>query len=113
MRNNLRHSAIALALAAMVLRALLPTGWMPNPAGFATSPLIICQMDMSAPAQTGMSTSMQMDMSAPMDMDMSTPVDMHGVHSPGHGQQQNTETCPFAAAPHLAPASFCAPISQP
>jgi hypothetical protein len=113
MRKSSRHTAITLALAAMVLRALLPTGWMPNPAGFAVSPLIICQMDMSVPVQMDMRMPMQMDMSAPMDMDMSMPMDMHGGHSPGHDRQQNNETCPFAAAPHLAQASFYVPISEP
>ena len=99
MRNKIHHSAIVLALTAMVLRALLPAGWMPNPAGFAELPFIICRMDTSMP--------MQMDMSMPM------PMDIHGGPSGRHDQQQNNETCPFAAAPHLAAASSWAPILAP
>jgi len=101
MRNRFRRVAVTLALGAMLLRALLPTGWMPNPAGFATSPLIICLMDMpSAAAQA-------------MDMSMSG-MDMHahgGSHD--HGTQQNNETCPFAAAPHIAAPIAIADLAPP
>ncbi|MEJ0026783.1 MAG: hypothetical protein WDN01_12210 [Rhizomicrobium sp.] len=37
-----RSAAISLALCAMVLRALLPDGWMPAAAG---SPFVICSVD--------------------------------------------------------------------
>ena len=37
--------AFALALAAMLLRALLPAGWMPNNAGPAHALITICTMD--------------------------------------------------------------------
>jgi len=84
MQTRFRRAAIFVALAAMALRALLPMGWMPNPSGFAQSPLIICLMDM------------------PMPMPMDMRGGMHGGHSGDHGQQQSSETCPFAAAPHLA-----------
>jgi len=98
MREKARHPLIYLAIVAMFLRALLPAGWMPNPNGFLQSPLVICLMDMPG----GMSMSHMMDMSKPMDMDM-----------PGHGhdqgQQQGSDQCPFAAAPHFAtPITFAA-----
>ena len=32
-----RRTAVVLALAAMMLRALMPAGWMPNPAGAGES----------------------------------------------------------------------------
>lgn len=99
MRNKIHRSAIMLALTAMVLRALLPAGWMPNPSGIAGSPFIICRMDMSVPPQT--------------DRSLPVPMDIHDGHSGRHDQQQNNETCPFAAAQHLAPASSYAPILQP
>ena len=92
-----RCLALILALAAMALRALLPMGWMPNPAGFAETPLVICLMD----TPSGLDTSQAMDMSQAgqmSGMDMSNP-DMHG-HD--HDQRQNGEPCPFAAAPHIA-----------
>ncbi len=37
-----RSAAVSLALCAMVLRALLPDGWMPAAAG---SPFVICSVD--------------------------------------------------------------------
>jgi hypothetical protein len=83
---------VQLALAAMMLRALLPMGWMPNPEGFAQSPLVICLMDM------------------PSGVDMSHAMDMHG-HD--HGQQQNNEQCPFAAAPHIAAPFTIAQLAPP
>ena len=100
MRDQVRRVAVALALAAMTLRALLPTGWMPNPSGFATSPLTICLMDM----QSGMAMSVAMDMSKPMDM---------SGHGHGDSRQQNNEQCPFAAAPHVASPVTIAALAPP
>ena len=100
MLRTFRLAAVQLALAAMVLRALLPMGWMPNPDGFAQSPLVICLMDMPS----GMDMSHAMDMSKPMDMDM---------HGHDHGQQQNNEQCPFAAAPHIAAPFTIAELAPP
>jgi len=101
MVRTFRLAAVQLALAAMMLRALLPMGWMPNPDGFAQSPLVICLMDMSQ----GMDMSHAMDMSKPMDMDM---------QGHGHNQgQQNSEQCPFAAAPHVAAPFAIAELAPP
>ena len=107
MLRTFRLAAVQLALAAMVLRALLPTGWMPNPDGFAQSPLVICLMDMSSGMPQAMDMSHSMDMSA-----MSKPM---GMDMPGHdhGQQQNNEQCPFAAAPHVAAPFTIAEIAPP
>ena len=96
MLRTFRLAAVQLALAAMMLRALLPMGWMPNPDGFAQSPLVICLMDMPS----------GMDMSKPMGMDMQG-------HGQGHGQQQNNEQCPFAAAPHIAASVAIAELAPP
>ena len=100
MIRTFRLAAVQLALAALVLRALLPTGWMPNPEGFAQSPLVICLMDMPS----GMDMSHAMDMSKPMDMDM---------QGHGHSQQQSSEQCPFAAAPHIAAPIAMAELAPP
>ncbi len=100
MIRTFRLAAVQLALAAMILRALLPMGWMPNPDGFAQSPLVICLMDMPP----SMDMSHAMDMSKPMDMDM---------HGHEHGQQQNNEQCPFAAAPHVAAPASIAELAPP
>jgi|SRR5579872_6086497 len=95
MQSRFRRTAIAFALVAMALRALLPMGWMPNPSGFAQSPLTICLMDL------------------PMPMHMDMQGGMHGGHSSDHGQQQSNETCPFAAAPHLAGPALDITIAEP
>jgi hypothetical protein len=96
MVRTFRLAAVQLALAAMMLRALLPMGWMPNPDGFAQSPLVICLMDM--PPSMGMSHTMDMDMQG---------------HGQDHGQQQNNEQCPFAAAPHIAASVAIAELAPP
>jgi hypothetical protein len=98
-----RRAAVTLALSAMALRALLPMGWMPNPAGFAQSPLIICLMDLPQSAQ--------MDLSKVMDMPMGMAMP-HGGKS-GHNQNDDHQTCPFAAAPHVAAPVTVAHIPAP
>lgn len=95
MNTRFRRAAVFFALVAMALRALLPMGWMPNPTGFTQSPLVICLMDL------------------PMPMHMDMHGGMHGGHSNDHGQQQSNETCPFAAAPHLAGPALDITISEP
>jgi len=108
MLRTFRLAAVQLALAAMMLRALLPMGWMPNPDGFAQSPLVICLMDMPA----GVSMPRGMDMSHAMDMSKTMDMDMQG-HGQDHGQQQNNEQCPFAAAPHVAAPFAIAELAPP
>lgn len=99
MQTRYPRAAVILALAAMMLRALLPMGWMPNPSGFAQSPLVICLMD--TPSGVDMSAMSQMDVSTMSQMDMSH--DMSGMDmKKDHGGQQTSEPCPFAAAPHIA-----------
>jgi hypothetical protein len=90
MARNLRHLAVHLALAAMVLRALLPAGWMPNVGHQSGPALILCNLD-GGPA---------------LSSDHGTP----SKHQPdGHGDQG---ACPFAAAPHLASAAALPAIGQ-
>jgi hypothetical protein len=68
-----------LALAALILRALLPAGWMPD----AQAGLVICSV-------TTLGTIHH---------------DGAPGHSPGHSDGKTSqEECPFAAAPHLASA---------
>jgi len=75
--RGLRHTLIHIALAALILRAFLPTGWMPNPQGPTESAFVICTMD--GPVQT-----------------------TDGKALPGKDDPRAHEACPFAAAPHLA-----------
>ena len=67
-----------LALVALLLRAMIPMGWMPDAQGRIT----ICSLD----ATLGQ-------------------IHHDGVHGhDGSGQSSSHEECPFAAAPHLASA---------
>jgi hypothetical protein len=95
-----RRAAVCLALAAMMLRGLMPAGWMPNPEGAGTSLFVICDMD-----QADMS---KMDMS---HMDMSA-MDHAPAHKPSSNSHQH-EACPFAAAPHVATPSTVAALLLP
>lgn len=96
MRTALRSVALQLALVAMVLRALLPAGWMPAAISSANaSPFVICTID--GPLHQAPSKQ-------------KPPSDHDRAHAP----------CVFAAAaplasPHvdavsLAPSSIAAPI---
>jgi hypothetical protein len=74
MYRSTRTAAVSLALVAMLLRALLPAGWMPSSA--SGQALVICTLQ------------------GPVRIDP-TP------HKPAAPQHHNV-TCPFAAAPQLA-----------
>lgn len=89
MMQKLRIAAIHLALAAMMLRGLMPVGWMPNPDGASQSLFVICTM--YGPIQQA---------------------DRHGSHKSDDGQHSHEE-CPFAAAPHVASAATVAQIALP
>ena len=87
--TRVRLAALHLAIAAMLLRALLPAGWMPDATG-ATA-FTICTMDSS-----GHHAGQQLPgKSAPTD----------GQH--GH------EECPFAAAHHVAASAVAAHLAAP
>lgn len=83
MRRNISQAALAIALVAVLLRGLLPAGWMPNPAGAMLSPLVICTMD--GPRRVAM----------PAAPNHSPSGDKHEDHASG--------PCPFAGAAPLAP----------
>jgi hypothetical protein len=81
MIRNLRFAAVHLALAAMVLRALLPAGWMPGAS--AGTPLVVCTMN--GPEQIVLGAD-----GKPLK------------HQPSQDDARGHEMCPFAAASHLA-----------
>ena len=76
--TSYRHAAIHLALIALVLRAFLPAGWMPNPAAGDGAPFVICTMEGAVQAPDGKT-------------------------KPATNDPRAHETCPFAAAAPLAP----------
>ena len=104
--TSFRRAAVCLALAAMMLRALMPAGWMPNPAGAGDSFFVICDMDQGDMPGMDMSHMSAMDMSK---MDMSGTD--HGGKQSGDAHQH--EACPFAAAPHVATPSAEAELLLP
>jgi len=112
--TGFRRAAVCLALAAMMLRALMPAGWMPNPAGTGESFFVICDMDQMDMSKMDMS---QMGMSK-MDMghmDMAH-MDMSGMDhgsSGKHSGDGHQQPCPFAAAPHIATPSSGAALQLP
>ncbi|HEX3429283.1 MAG TPA: DUF2946 family protein [Rhizomicrobium sp.] len=79
MRSAGRLLALSLAVAAMLLRGVVPAGWMPEAGALGT--MIMC------PGQGPMGA-------------MRPP--HRGHMAPGHGSQ----VCPFAAVAHLAPPQF-------
>jgi len=80
-----RNLAVTLALAAMLVRAAIPAGWMPNVAGPLGSGFVICSVDGAhhLPA-----------------------------HDPSKGHDDGS-ICPFAAAAHLAPPQMPPAIAAP
>jgi len=95
-----RLAGIALAFAAMLLRALLPAGWMPNPGGTSGSPLVVCTMDGPGRMMAGMGAMGDMG---------GAPADRHHDRN----SQHDHPVCPFAAAPHLAPPAATAALAIP
>ena len=86
--QGFRRAAIHLALAALILRAFLPAGWMPNPHGAGQSALIICSMD--GPV---------------LDTDAKSPI--------GKDDPRAHESCPFAQAAQPSPANEFAVLAAP
>jgi hypothetical protein len=89
-----RLAVIHLALAALMLRALLPAGWMPNTNAAANTFITICTMDGFAKVA----------------------LDANGQplkHSPAQDDGRQHDVCPFAAAPHFATTPPPLAISTP
>jgi hypothetical protein len=88
-----RQAVIHLALAAMMLRALLPAGWMPGARAATGSFITICTMNGFAKLALGADGQ---------------PV----KHAPQDDGRQH-DVCPFAAAPHFATTSPALAVSLP
>ena len=71
--RGFRHTLLHLALAAMILRAFLPAGWMPNLQEGGQTALVICTMDGAVEAMSGKALA-------------------------GKDDPRAHESCPFAAA---------------
>jgi hypothetical protein len=90
MIRSIRFAAVHLALAAMVLRALLPAGWMPGAS--AGTPLVVCTMN--GPELLALGAD-----GKPLK------------HQPADARHH--EMCPFAAAAALAAPSAAAEPALP
>jgi Protein of unknown function (DUF2946) len=87
-----RRTAVVLALAAMMVRAVLPAGWMPSSQGLASgAPIVIC-------TQTG---------------EKHIVLDAHGKPVPAEQQDENPShpPCAFAAAAALSLPTVSAEIA--
>jgi hypothetical protein len=80
-----RSLAVSLALSAMLLRAMLPAGWMPDLAGPLGGAFVICTMDGAQHSPPS--------------------------HDPSKDHDEGS-ICPFAAAAHLAPPQLPQAVAQ-
>jgi hypothetical protein len=90
--TGVRRACAQFALAVMLLRALLPVGWMPGTTPQGGVALVICNGDGPAQSMAGMS-----------GMD----------HKSTPGGPHHNDACPFAAAPHYAPVLGLAALALP
>jgi hypothetical protein len=91
MSRTLRFAAVYVALVAMMVHALVPTGWMPDIAG-SGAPIRLCTMD------------------GPARMVMGGQPDKQ---KPAQGDQHRNDICPFGAAPHFAAPTSVASLAAP
>jgi hypothetical protein len=85
-----RTAFVHLALVAMVLRALLPAGWMPNPG--AGAPLVICSVHGTLFTDSRPGSA---------------------KHAPAQDDSHRQDVCPFAAGAHLATPGGAAMLALP
>jgi hypothetical protein len=93
---------VALVLPGLLLRALIPLGFMPMFGPDFGIRLALCEGYAPIPS---MPAAMSMDMSEPMLMDMHAPHHSRGARdAAGNGplSHQDHSTCPYGASPTLA-----------
>lgn len=106
---------VAIALPGLLLRALIPVGFMPMFGPNFSVQLTLC--DGYAPIPT---VAMDMSMGMPMDIPMGVPAHQHPAGEPGAAgsgphSHQDRSACPYGASPTLAalPALPGAPVTTP
>jgi hypothetical protein len=82
MTKRLRLPGFYVALIAMLFRALLPIGWMPNVGATHGIPIVLCSVD--GPVLLALGAD-------------GKPI----KPGPAQGDTHQHDVCPFAAAPHL------------
>lgn len=81
--GTLKQIGVHIALVAMLLRALVPAGWMPDTSGLHRAPLMLC--DGSGPM-----SAMEMGTNGPANKKQD------------QGDTRSSDTCPYFAASHSA-----------
>lgn len=97
------HFARRLAFVALIVRALVPVGWMPDTHGLTICPdgMPMQQMSAGMPMDGMSMDGMSMDDMAMHHGDATAATD-HDDHGKAPAQHGRHDVCPFAAAPHLA-----------
>jgi hypothetical protein len=90
MTRTLKLAGVQIALVAMLLRALLPVGWMPDTAASAGAHFVICTVN--GPLQA-------------------VHLPDTGKHQPGHDDGRQNDMCPFAASVHFATPAAMATVA--
>ncbi|MGD0141933.1 MAG: DUF2946 family protein [Rhizomicrobium sp.] len=88
MSRTLKLAGVHIALVAMLLRALLPAGWMPDSASASGAAFVICTVNW--PLQAARDA---------------------GKHRPGQDDNRQNDVCPFSASVHLATPTVTAVIA--
>lgn len=94
MNRSIRLAGTHIVLAAMILRALLPAGWMPNTSHTGGATLVICTLD------------------GPVRMAIGPGGEPH-KQAPAHDGDHRHDVCPFAAAAHFAAPVAVATLASP
>lgn len=111
---------VAIVLPALLLRSLIPIGFMPVFGPGLSVQLMLCQsyapipsMAVPAPMEMSSGTSMDMPMAGPAQQEPAASSHAGGNHSPKH---QDHNGCPYGASPALAVPpllAIVAPVIQP
>jgi len=88
MSRTLKLAGVHIALVAMLLRAILPAGWMPDSASASGAAFVICTVN--GPLRAAQDA---------------------GKHRPGQDDRRQNDVCPFAASVHLATPTVTAVIA--
>jgi len=94
MNRSFRLATVHIALAAMMLRALMPAGWMPNSEASAGVPITICTMDGQVHLTLG-------------------PDGQPFKKQQNQDDTRHHDLCPFAAAPQMAQPATSASLALP
>jgi hypothetical protein len=105
-RRTARRLWLAILLPGLLLRSLIPLGFMPMFGPGYGVRLVLCAGYAPVPAATAMSADM------PMDMPMGVPMDVPAPHHPD-GDTRDHSSCPYGASPAFAALPALTSMSLP